>query len=69
MDIDQHVDDPERTEGRKNVCADFGFEPCPPRVAGSDNDGLKNTQERCGAEGKTPGDSVQVHHYLATNVI
>lgn len=47
----------------------FWVEPHPPRVAGNDNYGLKNTQGRCGAEGKTPGDSVQVQHCLATNVI
>lgn len=30
----------QKKEGRKNVCGSFGFEPCPPRVSGSDYYGL-----------------------------
>ncbi|KAK2088828.1 hypothetical protein P7K49_034735 [Saguinus oedipus] len=68
-DVDQHVDDPEEKEGRKNAGREFRFKPGPSRMTGADGDGLKYTQESGGADGKTPGDSVYKHNCLTANIV
>jgi hypothetical protein len=43
-DIDDHVDEPEEEERRKNQCGELMLKPCTFRITGTDSDGLKCTQ-------------------------
>jgi hypothetical protein len=55
--IEHHVDDPKRNEGGNYPFREFRFKPCTLRITETDSDGLKCTQERGSAHGKTPGNS------------
>jgi hypothetical protein len=39
------------------------------RITGPDSDGLKCTQERGGADGKTPANSKYIHDCLTTSIV
>jgi hypothetical protein len=58
-----------KNKRRKNQCGELFFKPCVLRITGTDSDGLKCTQERGCADGKTPDNSRYVHDCLTTNII
>lgn len=58
--IYQHVEDPAEGIEGPDVLQGFGFKLRPPGVSGADGDGLEDTQETDGANGHTPGHSVNV---------
>jgi hypothetical protein len=68
-DIDGHVDEPEEEERRKNQSWELRLNPCALRITGTDSDALKWTQERGGADGKTPGNSGYLPDCHTTNII
>jgi hypothetical protein len=54
LDIDEHINEPEEEERRKNQYWDLMLKPCALRITGTDSDGLKCTRERS-CKRKSPG--------------
>jgi hypothetical protein len=68
-DIDEHVDEPEEEERRKNQSWELRLNPCALRITGTDSDDLKCTQERGRADRKILGNSKYIHDCLTTNIV
>jgi hypothetical protein len=69
LDIDEQVGDPEEKQRGRNPSKQVRFKEGPLRIARTDSDGLKCTQQQSSAERKTPGYSVYEPNSFTTNII